>query len=67
MLVLGRKVNERLIFEVAGRRIVVCLVQVRDNLGRTASHGKARIGIDAAADVRVYREEIAGKGKDAAL
>ena len=48
MLVLSRKLNERI---VIGDNIVITLVDV--------GHNKARIGIEAPKDMRVDREEVA--------
>lgn len=52
ILVLSRKVNERII--IAGN-ITITVVEFR--------HGKVRIGVEAPADVPVHREEIAEKCK----
>ena len=48
MLVLGRKVNERIRI---GDNIIITLVEVRDGY-------KAKIGIEAPGDVVVDREEV---------
>ena len=51
MLVLSRKVNEKVIITAPdGTQIVLMLVEVRDD--------KARIGIAAPTTYTIYREEI---------
>jgi len=50
MLVLSRKINERL---VIGENIVITIVNIRGD--------KVRIGIDAPKDVAVDRQEVAEK------
>jgi len=57
MLVLSRKLNERI---VVGGSVVVTVVRI--------SGDKVRLGIDAPDDVRVIRDEVAdldGAGRDA--
>lgn len=55
MLVLSRKENERLLFTVGAVSFNVCVVEIRGD--------KVRLGIEAPAEVRVAREEIA-RGPD---
>lgn len=56
MLVLSRKLGERIII---GDNIVVTVVKIDRN--------QIRLGIEAPAEVGVYREEIVpGRGRDAA-
>jgi len=50
MLVLGRCIGERIFIGVDGRTIVLTVV--------SADRGKARIGIEASAEVEVHREEV---------
>lgn len=51
MLVLGRRSGQRVVCELAdGRQLVVTLVAGGD--------GRARLGFEAPADVRIYREEL---------
>jgi carbon storage regulator len=54
MLVLSRKVNERV---VVGENIVITIVNIRGD--------KVRIGIDAPKDVAVDRQEVAEKKAEA--
>jgi carbon storage regulator len=56
MLVLSRKLNEKLIIVLPdGTRIALQVVR--------ATAGKARIGIDAPPDVKVFREELLEAGE----
>ena len=55
MLVLSRKVNERIIIDVDGVEIIICVCKMTRN--------RARIGIEAPLSVRIQREEIQNKEK----
>jgi len=55
MLVLSRKVNERIIIDVGDVEIIVCVCKMTRN--------RARIGIEAPLSVRIQREEIHNKEK----
>jgi len=50
MLVLSRKVNEKIVIDGG---IVVTVVKIEG--------GQVRLGVDAPAHVKIFREEIAGK------
>jgi carbon storage regulator CsrA len=50
MLTLERKQGERILIDPEGACIVVTYCKLRN--------GKARIGIEAAAEVPIYREEV---------
>jgi len=51
MLVLSRKLNERIIIDLgSGEKIVVCLVAIAGD--------KARIGIEAPEEIPVHRHEV---------
>ena len=54
MLVLSRKLGERIVIG-AGGGIVVTIVKIGPN--------QVRLGIEAPRDVKVYREELAGAFK----
>lgn len=54
MLVLTRKINEKIMI---GNDVVVTIVKV--------DCGKVRVGIEAPADIAVYREEVIKKAADA--
>lgn len=51
MLVLSRKLGEKIIIQSASGPVVVTVVKIDRN--------QTRLGIEAPIDVRVYREEIA--------
>lgn len=50
MLVLSRKVHEKLILTIDDTEIVVCVVKIEGN--------RVRIGIQAPKDVKVCRQEL---------
>jgi carbon storage regulator CsrA len=50
MLVLQRRVGEKIILDTSDGRIEICLVDLR--------HVKARIGVDAPDCVTIHRDEI---------
>jgi carbon storage regulator len=56
MLVLSRKLNEKIVIDGG---IVVTVVKIDRN--------QIRLGIEAPSDVRVFREEIAGATRRAAV
>jgi carbon storage regulator len=51
VLIIGRRHGERLFLESGGLRITVTVLSGRS--------GQVRLGIDAPAEVRVFREEVA--------
>lgn len=52
MLVLSRKMNEKIIIQGATGDITLAVIAVKGNV--------VRLGFDAPADVGIYREEILG-------
>lgn len=56
MLIISRKIDERIIIENGANKIVISLNDIR---GR-----KAVIGIEAPREIRVYREEILDREDD---
>ena len=64
MLVLTRKVNEKIVLKVppsdVEQTIVIMLCRLVDERGALAKHDaqKARIGIEAPLPVVIYREEL---------
>jgi carbon storage regulator CsrA len=51
LLVLGRRLGERVFLDVAGIRIVVSLEDIRDG-------NRARLGFTAPPEVQIVREEL---------
>ena len=58
MLVLSRKLGEKIVIQGADGTVVVTVVKIDRN--------QIRLGIEAPQDVRVYREEIAPTRADVA-
>lgn len=52
MLVLSRRIGEKIVISIAGKEVVLSIVSVRD--------GKVRLGFEADPSIIIHREEVAG-------
>ena len=56
MLVLSRKLNEKIVIQIGEQKVVICVVDL--------ARDRVRLGVDAPPEVPVHREEVARRIAD---